>query len=140
MCPCPPKTLNPLNQDRWRKRGLKCSYTFCETRQRARRKKQFVATDYLLPKGKATTTVRQKKNFHGSAALFSPQPGGKSFHRHLPFRLPVWGFSAWCSRKPTCASEAVGAISSVKDTCYYLSQYLNSLSLEEIPSCNITGH
>ena len=44
----------------------------------ARRKKtRFVTSDYLLPKGKATTTVRQKGNFHGSAALCSPQPGGK---------------------------------------------------------------
>lgn len=104
----------PLNQDRWRKRGLKCSYIFCKNRQMGRRKKPTICNLWVPPpQGKSHNYCEMKREFpqECSAVLTA---WGKSFHRHLPFRLPVRDFSApkssWCSCKPACAGAALGAI------------------------------
>lgn len=102
----------------------------------------FVTSGYLLPKGKVTNTVRCKESFQGGAALRSPQPGEK-LPRALALQVAHVGFQrsqALLVFMPTCMCQhGFSSSNGWKHGCY-LSQPANSLSLEEIPSCNITGH
>lgn len=66
------------------------------------------------PQGKNHNYCETKREFPQECSIVLTTTWGKSFHRHLPFRLPVWGFSSlkssWCSCKPACACVTLGAI------------------------------